>query len=60
MTEIDYFAAGRELARRSRAEQGLPPKVTDPAILKLVAALLCPIGDDGRGVLPVPEDPPTP
>jgi hypothetical protein len=54
MTEIDYFAAGRDLARRSRAEQGLPPKVTDPKILQMIAALLQPPKP------PTPDDPPTP
>lgn len=31
--------AGAELARRSRAAQGLPMKVTDPVVLKKVAAI---------------------
>lgn len=38
--EPDAVRAGRELARRTRAEQGLPPKVEDPALLRRVARLL--------------------
>jgi hypothetical protein len=32
--------AARELAERTRREQGLPPRVTDERTLELVAALL--------------------
>jgi hypothetical protein len=32
-------AAARELAERSAAEQGLPPRVTDHGVLELVARL---------------------
>lgn len=36
----DLQAAGRELAHRSRAAQGLPPTVEDPALLARGAELL--------------------
>ena len=32
--------AGIELARRTRAEQGLPPHITDPATLEQVARIV--------------------
>lgn len=32
--------AGRAYARRSRAEQGLPAKVSDPVVLRKLAAIL--------------------
>lgn len=37
---MDVEVAARDLARRSRAEQGLPPSITDAATLDLLAALL--------------------
>lgn len=36
----DIVRAARELARRSRIEQGLPPKIDDPATLHRVAVLV--------------------
>lgn len=35
-----YWAAGAELARRSRAAQGLPPTITDPLAIARAAELL--------------------
>lgn len=40
MKRVDPFEAGREYARRSRAEQGLPLKVSDPVVLAKLAAIL--------------------
>lgn len=40
MTAEQLAQAGRDLARRSRARQGLAPVVTDPTALARVAALL--------------------
>jgi hypothetical protein len=36
-------AAAAELARRTRAEQALPPKIKDPAVISRVVALLQPL-----------------
>ena len=36
----DYAAMAREWCQRTRAEQGLPPKITDPATLHRVLVLL--------------------
>jgi hypothetical protein len=47
MTDDEIFAAGVEYARISRAEQGLPEHVTDPATIEKLAALLC--SGDGDG-----------
>lgn len=56
-----------EFVARSRAAQGLPPRVTDPTILRRIAALLAPPGpppkrsrsrvdDKGAGrLLPAPR-----
>lgn len=41
-------AAGQELARRSRAAQGLPAVVEDPAAIARVAALIAPVPVAGR------------
>ena len=38
--------AARELVARARAEQGLPPKINDPAVIGRVVALLQPVVDD--------------
>jgi hypothetical protein len=40
MTSEELRQAGIELARRSRAEQGLAPKVTDPGALQRTAQLV--------------------
>ncbi len=40
MTLEDIQQAAREHVVRSRAEQGLPPRVTDPVILQRLATLL--------------------
>lgn len=45
MKRVDPFEAGRAYARRSRAEQGLPAKVTDPAIKAKLAAILADTGE---------------
>ncbi len=37
-----------EYVRRTRAAQGLPPTVTDPKVLNLVAALFGKPVDEGR------------
>jgi hypothetical protein len=34
--------AARETVRRTRAEQGLPPKIEDPVVLDTLAQLLAP------------------
>jgi hypothetical protein len=36
------YEVDREWVRRTRAEQGLPPKVEDPAALAAVAVLVLP------------------
>ncbi len=38
--------AARELVTRARAEQGLPPKIKDPAVISRVVALLQPVVED--------------
>jgi hypothetical protein len=38
--------AARELVARARAEQGLPPKINDPAVIGRVVALLQPVVDE--------------
>lgn len=40
--------AAVDLARRTRREQGLPPKVRDPAVLARIAALLAPAAGGGK------------
>jgi hypothetical protein len=41
----EWRLAGAELARRSRAAQGLPDKITDPVVLQHAMKVLR-IGDD--------------
>jgi hypothetical protein len=41
-TGHDLTEAAREATRRMRAEQGLPPKIKDPAVLSRIATLLEP------------------
>jgi hypothetical protein len=38
--EADYRAKIHEVVRRTRAEQGLPEKVSDPVVLDRVAELI--------------------
>lgn len=38
--------AARQLVERARAEQGLPPKINDPAVIGRVVALLQPVVED--------------
>ena len=38
--ETPLKQAARRLVRESRAAQGLPPKITDPVVIRRVAALL--------------------
>jgi hypothetical protein len=38
--EISLQEATRRLVRESRAAQGLPPTITDPVVIRRVAALL--------------------
>jgi len=38
--------AARELVERARSEQGLPPKIKDPAVIGRVVALLQPVVED--------------
>lgn len=40
MTTSSFRELGRELARGSRAAQGLPATITDPAVLGRVAAII--------------------
>lgn len=42
MTVEEIRFAGAELAERSRKAQGLSPKITDPAVLRRLAALFGP------------------
>lgn len=52
MSQIDYFELGRQTSAESRIAQGLPPKVTSPAALARVAALLAPENLDAGRVKP--------
>lgn len=38
--------AAQELVRRTRAEQGLPPRIEDPTVIARIIALLQPVIDD--------------
>ena len=38
--EVDLTVAARGLVKRSRAAQGLPPRITDPAVIDRVARLI--------------------
>lgn len=42
----ELYIAACELVRRARAAQGLPDKITDPATIARVAALLEPVIED--------------
>lgn len=42
----DLRASVREMVRRAREEQGLPPKITDPAVISRIVALLQPDVDE--------------
>ena len=48
MTLDELRCAAAELARRTRRAQALPERVTDPAALARVAAVLGPEHDEGR------------
>lgn len=50
----DIVRAAHELARRSRIEQGLPPKIDDPATLHRVAVLV--LGQQGADAEPCLTD----
>lgn len=39
-SSIDLITAGRELARRSCEQQGVALKISDPVVLRNVAALI--------------------
>jgi hypothetical protein len=47
---LDLAAAAAELVRRDTAEQGLPERITSPAVLEQVAAIVIPRPEraDGR------------
>jgi hypothetical protein len=40
MTSVEANAAGKELARRTRKQQGLPARVRDRQVVQRVVALL--------------------
>jgi hypothetical protein len=44
LTDEEIDEAGRELCRRTRAAQGLPPHVTDPVVLDRLAVIFRPTG----------------
>jgi hypothetical protein len=46
----DLQNAAADLVRRSRAEQGLPPTISDPAVLARVIDLLAPDDLDAGGI----------
>lgn len=49
MTPAELEADARAYARRSRAEQGMPPRLTDPEVIRHIGVLLRATGD-GRSV----------
>jgi hypothetical protein len=44
--ESDIASAARDLVRRARSAQGIPPKITEPSIISRIVALLQPDIDD--------------
>lgn len=48
----DVRASARRLVERTRAAQGLPPTITDPAALRRIAALMSPRRDEARATTP--------